>query len=194
MERIELEQLADVQTGSFHDKVEEKSPTGLPVFGIPELLGVDRPRRYVDPTEERPALVKLRPGDLVMALAGPAVGRTVIVNDAHVNDVLGRECARLRLIGESVSGAWIQAWTFTSDFHGQLSRVIEGPSLPRLARKSLRALWVPVPSLDQQDRIVEDLHAIDAALIEARRTVDELEQLRSKQLDLDLYRLLQGQE
>jgi restriction endonuclease S subunit len=193
MKRIELEQLADVQTGNLYDEVDEQSSAGAPVFGLPELLCAGRSRRYADLTAERPGLVRLRTGDLVMALAGSSVGRTVIVDDAHVNDVLGRECARVRLTGESVSAAWIQAWTHTSDFHGQVSRFLVGTGVPRLTRKSLRAIWVPVPSRDQQDRVVESFEAVDLALIEARRTVDELEQLRSKQLDLDLYRLLEGQ-
>ena len=83
-------------------------------------------------------------------------------------------------------------WTHTSDYRGQIEHALTGSTYPRLSRKSLREMWVPVPTKDQQARLVAVAGAADAALIEARRTVEELEQLRSKQLDLDLYRLLEG--
>jgi restriction endonuclease S subunit len=107
-----------------------------------------------------------------------------------LNDILGQECARVRITGESVSAEWIQVWTHTSDYRGQIERALSGSTFPRLSRKSLREMWVPVPAKDQQDRLVLAATRIDAALTEARRTVDDLEQLQSKQLDFELYKLL----
>jgi hypothetical protein len=190
MERIELEQLADVHVGSSSDEVGELSSESAPLFGLPELLGTDRQRRFVVLKDGRSGLTRVRAGDLVVALAGPSAGRSALVGQDHVNDVLGHECARIRITGDSVSAAWIQIWTRTSDYRGQIERALTGSAFPRLSRKSLREMWVPVPAMDQQDQLVLIAKGIDAALSEARQTADDLQRLQSKQLDFGLYKLL----
>jgi restriction endonuclease S subunit len=192
-ERIRLDEVAEVRLGNVVDKAENPDTDALPprVFGLPEFEYTARAKpRYVALMEDDPPPVELRTGDVVIGLTGRHVGDTVLIGKRFDGATLGRNCAVIRLTsGGPLISKWLYAWTRTQDYRGQIEREVVGATIQRVTPRALRGLSVPLFGVEVQGQLVAMAEAFDAALDAARQTVAELEVLRDKKLDLDLYRL-----
>lgn len=126
---------------------------------------------------------KVRPGDLLLTITGNNVGRTAIVPgdcpDAHVS----QHVAIIRLT-PSVFVDYVWIW-LRSPLHGQaqLAEYFYGETKPGLSLQQVKAVWVNLPSLAEQQEIVRRLDAlfkladaIERRVAEAQRRVDRITQ------------------
>jgi hypothetical protein len=192
-ERIRLDAVADVRLGNVFDKPASPDTVAPPprVFGLAEFQYTARAKpRFVTLMEDDPPPIELRRGDVVIGLTGRHVGDTVLIGKRFDGAVLARDCAAIRLTpGVPLISKWLYAWTRTQDYRGQVEREVVGATIQRLTPRALRGLSVPLFSLEDQAGLAEVAAAFDAALDAAKQTVAQLEVLRDRKLDLDLYRL-----
>jgi hypothetical protein len=197
-DRLRVEEVAEVLVGHVADSVDDpidESPSSPRVFGLPEFAFSERIKpRFALLIEDGPPSAILRRKDVVIGLAGQHVGDSVIVGRRFDKAVLGRDCAAIRVTVDDrdrVLPEWLNAWTRTQDFQRQVEREVVGATIQRLTQRGLRGLLIPVFPLKEQERMAAIAEAFDAALDAARLTVSDLEELRDRQLDLELYQRLE---
>ena len=178
--------LGDVATILGGDRLSRRndSETGIPVFGIAEILadGTGR-QKFVDPDALEKRDVILQAGDVVVSLAN-SVGASKLVTSHHEGAVLGRHCAVLRPSGSDPTSAWIYIWTQSTQFKEQVLRHTAGSTLPRLSYRVLQELLIPVPPLEDQLLAEALLREMDNAIARVDEMQAQLTELREIRLDL----------
>lgn len=201
MTEIPLRALGDIATvlrGTVPAKPTD-SDDGVPFFGITEItaggtgdlrrvdLGGDAALKARKSTDAGGGPVAVQSGDVVVALMSN-IGQAALVSPRHAGAVLGRECALIRPADE-VTGAWIYAWTQSTQFRDQVTRHTSGSTMPRLSYRALADMVVPVPPDDQQLRAEQLLADFDDALRKIDAVRAYLTELRTLELELLLGEL-----
>jgi len=198
MNRVRLDDVATILSGSVHERSEEQPPESLDmprlVMGVPEVLTRNRlsDRWYAVPAQDDRRQVTTIVGDVVTVLSGPHAGTTALVGEALADRLLAHECAVVRVfqsVTDFVPG-WLYAWTLTNDFRNQVERAITGAMVPRLTPRALRDILVPLLPQKGQKEMVEFATMVDLALVDAHQVVGQLEDLRETELDLRLFAAL----
>jgi type I restriction enzyme S subunit len=120
------------------------------------------------------------PGDLVVASLGDEAPRACLIPDWLGDAIVKADCIRVRP-GDSVDAAYLM-WSLNSrPVKTQAAARIKGIGRPRLGLGGIRALEVPVPPLEEQRRIVQEVEE-RLSRIDAMRASIERAQRRSKAL------------
>ncbi|WP_258319160.1 restriction endonuclease subunit S [Streptomyces griseorubiginosus] len=120
------------------------------------------------------------PGDLIIAGLGDGnnpVGRACVAPDHLGPAIVKADCFRVRLDEERLIhryAAWALSSSFVSD---QVSSLTRGSTRARINLEVVRDIQLPIPSLEEQSRIVNFLDAETAR-------IDRLIHLRSQQVNL----------
>jgi type I restriction enzyme S subunit len=96
------------------------------------------------------------PGDLVIAALGENPPRSCIVPESLGPAIVKADCIRFKPSSELLPNFANHA--LNSDFtRGQLRGIVHGVGRPRLNLKEIKAIEMPVPPLDEQQRIVAEI-------------------------------------
>ena len=120
-------------------------------------------------------------GDLLVASLGGDPPRACLAPPALGPAIVKADCIRVRL-APSVNSRWVMHALQTPEVRGWALEKMYGVGRPRLGLKTIRAIPIPLPPLDEQHRIVdllEDhlsrLDAAEAGLARSRRGLVVLE-------------------
>ncbi len=104
-----------------------------------------------------------QPGDVVIA----AVGETV-EDVAKAVAWLGQGPVAIHddtfLFRSDLSPKFVSYVLQTADYHGQKSRHVARAKVKRLSREGLASIWIPVPPIEEQERVVSILDRFDALM------------------------------
>jgi len=116
----------------------------------------------------RSALRYAGPGDLIIAGVGETVedvGKAVAWL-GHGEVAIHDDCFAFR---HSLNPRFVSYYFQTSAFHAEKNKFVARAKVKRLSAESLSKLTIPVPSLEEQDRIVTILDKFDALISEISR-------------------------
>lgn len=137
------------------------------------------------------------PGDLVIAGLGDGnhpVGRACVAPDHLGPAIVKADCFRVRLDEERLThryAAWALSSSFVSD---QVSALTRGSTRARINLEVAREIKLPIPSVEEQRRIVNFLDAETASidsLAERKREMRDLLELRRERVIEEILGLTQ---
>ncbi len=122
----------------------------------------------------------LRPGDLVMALNRPILGRKVkfaVLEEDDCPSILYQRVGKLTLNGESVIQPFLCGFMLTDYFFQELKKRLTGSDQPYINPPELDSIRVPIPPLPLQQKfaaLVERVERLRAVQREALRQAEHL--------------------
>jgi len=139
-----------------------------------------------------------QPDDVLYSRLRPKLRKSVLIPQDDEGGVCSAELLVLRTAAAKKSNLLSPylAYLLRSDLtYGQLIYQVTGVGRPRVSAQAIRDLQVPVPSIEEQARLVEALHKADASAMSMRREASELldqAQATMEQAYEDVLRQLQA--
>jgi type I restriction enzyme S subunit len=99
---------------------------------------------------------EVRAGDLVVAALGEVLPRACVVPDGLGPAIVKADCFRVR-VHSGVNASFVAAMLNSLPVRRQAAAQISGVGRPRLNLAKLRQLRIPLPGLEEQDRIAREL-------------------------------------
>ena len=119
--------------------------------------------RYFIDEEKYNSMIRfsVSPGDLIMSCSG-TIGKVAIIPDDAVNGIINQ--ALLKLTPKKILDKYYLKYLMESSFFGQLiTQYSDGAAIKNIASVAiLKDIILPLPSLSEQQRIVERLDALSA--------------------------------
>ncbi len=104
----------------------------------------------------------LKAGDLVMATSGATWGKVAFVEPYHLPLCLNTSVVRFRPLNTEVCDPmFLRAFFETEAFRQQVERLITGSAQPNFGPSHLKQIFLPLPLLAEQKRIVTLLNEAD---------------------------------
>ena len=106
-----------------------------------------------------PELYLLKQGDIVFARTGATVGKSFLINELPYESVFASYLIRIRLIG-NLSQEYIYNFFNSKCYWEQITDKSVGVGQPNCNGTSLKELFVPLPPLQEQKRIIDSIRAM----------------------------------
>ena len=168
---VRLTQLADVGDGEFRSRSD---------------------RWMNDEQASRLNVNYLRPGDLLMARMPDPLGRTCMVPENIGRAVTVVDVAIIRITRKDVNPKFVMWLLNSPGIRQQIEMLASGTTRRRITRKNLGTINLPMPSFEEQNKIVElledHLSRLDAALADVKQAKIRAAQFRNVYIDNFLER------
>ena len=158
---VRLTQLADVGDGEFRSRSD---------------------RWMNDEQASRLNVNYLQPGDLLMARMPDPLGRTCMVPENIGRAVTVVDVAIIRIARKDVNPKFVMWLLNSPGIRQQIEMLASGTTRRRITRKNLGTIDLPMPPIDEQNKIVElledHLSRLDAALADVKQARIKAAQFR----------------
>jgi len=178
-ELTSLNDIIEIQ-GGYAFKSKEYTDSGIPLIRISnvslgnvELKDLARvPQNYIKEYNN----YALQEGDIVMALTRPIIGGGIKagqIEEHHVPSLLNQRVGRLRILDNEVVSAEFLFWTIFSDnFINHMKRGLVTMNQPNISPKQIGKFIIPLPTKEEQDKIVLILSKVEEKLkFERKRNI-----------------------
>lgn len=137
--------------------------------GIGQFKDRSEKARFIDEaTFARLKCFEVLPGDLLISRLPEPVGRACIIPDTGQKMITAVDCSIVRAHESSINPEFLVYYTQTQDYLRAVDVRCSGTTRKRISRKNLGNVPVPIPPMDEQERIVALLDQAFAALDRAR--------------------------
>jgi len=165
-----------IKAGPFGSSLKRESyvPHGYKIYGQEQVIRQDPfyGDYYVD--EKKYLELKscaVKPGDILISLVG-TIGRVLILPGGSVEGIINPRLVKLSLEERLVDNKYIKAYVESSAVRDFFTLASHGETMEILNLGILRTLPVPVPSLAEQHRIVEEIERRFSVAAQIEKTVD----------------------
>lgn len=117
----------------------------------------------------------LSDGDVVIARSGASSGQSYVYNPDHNKMVYASYLIRFTLDQEIVSKEYIQEYLKSPIYWSQVSAAKKGAAQDNINAGDIKEFIIPVPPLDEQEKIVKQIQSVDMRRV--KRAVEDLEEL-----------------
>ena len=185
----EIKKLADLcKTFADGDWIEKKdqSPSGIRLVqtgnvGNGVFRGKDDSRHYISQeTFERLHCTEIFPGDILISRLPEPVGRGCLIPKTGEKMITAVDCTIIRL-NSGCLPQFLVYYSQSAEYQHSVREVSTGTTRQRISRKNLGEIGIPVPSLPEQQRIVDILDRefakIDALKANAEKSLQAAKDL-----------------
>jgi type I restriction enzyme S subunit len=172
------------------DKVPQTVPSSASLFTYIDISGIENESKQITPKQlpgdQAPSRARqlIRAQDVLVSMTRPNLNAVAIVPDGLDNSIASTGFDVLRAI--EIEPRWLFSHVRSQDFVREMAGLVQGALYPAIKSSDVRSYCIPVPPLNEQNRIVariEELQAHSRRAREAMETVpDLLEQLRQSVL------------
>lgn len=148
--------------------------------------------KYIDLNTESEKYL-LEKGDLLMARTGATYGKTMLFND-DIPAVYASFLIRIRFTENTVLPAYYWHFAQSSLYWNQANKLVSKAGQPQFNANVLKTIVIPVPSIDEQQRIINLLDHFDILSNETNRGLLTEIEARRKQYEYYRDKLLTFQE
>ncbi len=134
---------------------------------------------------------KVDPGDIVIAKMMPA-GRAIIVPEIEQAFILSSDAVKVVVNKELCLTQYLNIAINSSVFKNQVYANVQGTTRIRTSVSKLKNFFVPLPSLEEQARIVEKVNEVFAEIDRAEKAYQELQMLADVLRGQILQEAIQG--
>ena len=159
---IRLVQTGNVGVGQYRDKA-------------------DKSKFISEETFKRLRCTEIVAGDVLISRLPDPVGRACILPQLETKCITAVDCSILKLKTKEIDPSWFIYYTQSDTYFSSVRAECSGTTRDRISRKKLSGLTIPVPSLSEQQRIVDILDA-EFEKIERLRSNAELSLRHAKDL------------
>lgn len=174
---------AELKTGPFGTqlKASEYTETGTPVINVRNIgmgsIKEDKLEFISDKTRDRLSSHLLRCGDIVFGRKG-AVERHVFIRKEQDGWFQGSDCLRLRFASDRVEPLFASYYFLTEDHQRwMMNQCSHGATMASLNQGILGRIELPLPPLEEQQRIAGILSAYDELIENSQRRIQILEKM-----------------
>jgi type I restriction enzyme, S subunit len=139
-----------------------------------QLLAIETPKLLMGREAPSRARKRIRTQDVILATTRPYLKSIAMVPESLDGEVCSTGFCVLRAT-ESVLPEWLFFCAVSDAFIGQLTSKMRGANYPAVSDRDVYAATIPVPSLDEQRRIV-------GRIKECMERIDEVRELRAEGL------------
>ena len=153
---------------------------------------------YTDYPESKSENYILQAGDILFARTGATVGKSYLVDDAvPENAIYASYLIKVR-VSNMISPQYVKYFFESGFYWEQIANNSVGVGQPNVNGSSLGNLWVPIPPIQEQRRIVDKLVSwclmIDKISVNQELITQQIEELRNHILNLAISGKLVAQE
>ena len=168
------------------DWIESKDQSGSGIrliqtgnIGFGEYLDkADKARFITEETFKRLNCTEILPGDILISRLPDPVGRACVVPYLKTKMITAVDCSILRLDESIILRLYFIYLTKSKIYYGEINQYLTGSSRKRISRKNLEKVQIPLPPLDVQKEIVEQIEVKQAAIDGAKAVIENLEKER----------------
>jgi type I restriction enzyme S subunit len=121
---------------------------------------------------------KIKKGDIFFARSGATVGKTYTHLNNKNNLVFAGYLIRFHPKAESLNPIFLHNFTHSSNYWRWVNSVIHVGAQPNINAKEYGSLFVPVPPLNEQNKIAEILSTWDRAIEQTQKLIDAKQRLK----------------
>jgi type I restriction enzyme S subunit len=131
----------------------------------PDGRTLDGSRLFITPPNgQQGRIAHLEPGDLMIVITGATVGRVALFSDSHESGFVSQHVAICRLPQSRVLPEYGLYCLRSPQGRGQLLGQRYGQGKPGLNLTNIRNIAIPIPSFDEQERVLGRARAVEARL------------------------------
>jgi type I restriction enzyme S subunit len=156
----------DIQTGPFGTmlKASSYSTQGVPVIAVKDI-GINKIIHGQSPLidkidSDRLSKYKLQKNDIVFGRKG-AVDRRALITDKEQNWIQGSDCIRIRFLDSSINPVFASYFFGTRYYYNWIMSNAQGTTMPSLNQEILKRVNIPLPPIEEQDKVANLLRKID---------------------------------
>lgn len=172
---------AEIKTGPFGTqlKAAEYKQCGTPVLNVRNLgygtVSKDKLERIGEETVNRLSAHKLLGGDIVFGRKG-AVERHAYISQDENGWIQGSDCIRLRILSDKINPRYLSYFFLTREHCAfMLSMCSHGTVMASLNQEIIEKISLPLPTRNEQDKIVNILTVFDEKIKNNRKINDNLQ-------------------
>lgn len=171
-------------------KASEYVDEGIPILRLQNIRPnqyVDKQIKYITPTKAR-ALARhdFMPGDLVIAKLGDPCGMACVLPDTAGTGRIVADVVRFRGEQRKVDHRYLSYFINSPRGQGAIAKDAKGATRQRVNLASFKSLVVPLPALDDQQRIAGILDQADALRGKRREVLAQLDRL-TQSIFIDMF-------
>lgn len=177
-----LGDIADIQTGPFGSQLHQEDyvENGTPIITV-EHLGADRITtqnlpKVSDTDKERLSKYWIQEGDTIFSRVG-SVDRASYVHKEEDGWLFSGRCLRVRPDREKVNPRYLSFVLRSPKFTNYIKSIAVGATMPSINTKLLATAPIVLVDYEDQERMAEDLDAIEQKIELNRKMNDTLEQM-----------------
>ena len=121
--------------------------------------------------------------DVIFATTRPTLQRYTLINESYDGEVASTGYCVLRADKVNVLPKWIYYCISTTRFNDYIENNQEGSAYPAISDNKVKAYKTPLPSLEEQNRIVQILDRFDALVNDLKTGLPAEIALRRKQYE-----------
>jgi len=173
--------------GEVCDKVSNIKWQNVPsdaVYSYVDLTAVDRDSFNITETqsinnENAPSRAKqiIKENDVLFGTTRPTLKRFCIVEDKNDGDICSTGFCVLRPNNEIVSSKWVFYQLMADKFYAYIEPLQSGATYPAVTDGVVKSYVIPIPSLSEQQHIVEELDLLSSIIEKKKVQLTELDNL-----------------
>ena len=177
-----LSNVSVIQEGAGIRKYQYKN-SGIQLFSVTNILDgsidLEKKKLYISEKEfnDKYKHLQLNIGDIVTACSGGSWGKVAIYDSDDIV-MLNTSTLRLRFFGDLCNNKYLYYVIKSSYFKKMLSNQLVGIQ-PNFGYSHYSTIPIPIPPLEEQQRIVDKIEELFAKLDEIKTIEDELEMIKS---------------
>ena len=131
----------------------------------------DKARWISEETFDRLKCEEIFEGDILVSRLPDPVGRACLIPSVPDRCITGVDCAIIRL-NNAVTAQFVMRFCNSTGYFKEVESLATGATRKRISRKNLGTIKVPIPPLEEQQRIVEVLDEAFAAIDKAKANIE----------------------
>lgn len=132
---------------------------------------------YCSPSEKELIKYQLYNRDIMIARTGGTIGKTYIVNSLKETAVFASYLIRV-IPSNHINEQYLKYYTESPIYWNQLRNSSNGTGQPNVNSKALSRLLMPLPPIEEQQRIVDRINEIMPEVEKYKKTESQLEAIR----------------
>ena len=142
-------------------------------IGLGEYLDKKKNSRFIsEETLERLNCTEVLPGDVLISRLPDPVGRACIAPDRGARQITAVDCSIVRFDRTRMIPELFVAYTKAKQYYRNIEAYLTGTTRPRISRKNLAKVQIPLPPLDVQQEIVAEIEGYQKVIDGARAVVE----------------------
>lgn len=181
---VELGELAKLFTDGNWIESKDQSKNGIRLIqtgniGLGEYLDKSGKNRFIsEETFKRLSCTEVFANDILVSRLPDPVGRTCMLPKLDTRMITAVDCTIIRFNQEKIIPKYFLYFSKSDRYFNELSRYLTGSSRQRISRSNLAKIKIPLPPLEVQKEILDQIEVKQQAIEHAKAIIKNLERER----------------
>jgi type I restriction enzyme S subunit len=142
--------------------------------GLGEFRNKEGKERYIsDVTFNQLGCTEIFPGDILVSRLPDPVGRSCMVPQLNQRMITAVDCTIVRLDQKILISDYFRYYSQSQEYFNNIKENITGTTRDRISRTNLGKIKIPIPSIQEQRRIISLLNVVFASIAKAKANAEQ---------------------